>query len=129
MESCWHDISKLLDDGESTLVIERVRIPEKKLSIEGEFRLPSLAALPDQDQVFVAAFIQSHGSIKEMERLFGISYPSVKNRLNKIASRLGVLDISPKPSIEDSTSRQSEILDRLWRGEISADQATRELRS
>ena len=52
----------------------------------GRFELPPLAQLPFEEQVFVAAFVKSHGSIKEMERLFGVSYPTIKNRLNRISA-------------------------------------------
>jgi hypothetical protein len=70
--------------------------------------------------VFVTAFVRSHGSIKEMERTFGVSYPTIKNRLNRIASSLEFVDTDPAPS-------RSEVLDRLKRGEITAPEAIREL--
>jgi hypothetical protein len=58
------------------LVVERVRLAESGLAIEGAFVLPDLAKLSFDDQVFVAAFIRAHGSIKEMEQVFGVSYQS-----------------------------------------------------
>jgi hypothetical protein len=106
------------------IVIERARLVESGVSIEGAFDLPTLAQLTMEDQVFVAAFVRSHGSIKEMERLFGVSYPTVKNRLNRLAEILGsVLGVESEP-----VSSQSEVLDRLERGEITAAQAEEELR-
>ena len=50
-----------------------------------------------EDQVFVAAFLKSHGSIKEMEQVFGVSYPTVKARLNRIAGQLEFVETDPKP--------------------------------
>ncbi|MFV2021178.1 DUF2089 family protein [Micromonospora sp. LOL_023] len=47
-----------------------------------------LAQLSVDDQVFVAAFVRLHGSIKKMERIFGVSYPTVKSRLNRIAGQV-----------------------------------------
>jgi hypothetical protein len=73
------------------------------------------------DQLFIVAFIQSHGSIKEMESVFGISYPTVKNRLNRIADQLAFVQIDPPSS-------QSEVLDQLDREEISIDEALVKLR-
>jgi hypothetical protein len=97
-------------------VVERVRLPESGIAIEGAFDLPQLARLPADDQVFVAAFLRSHGSIKEMEQVFGVSYPTVKARLNRIAGALEFVDLDPKPP-------RAEVLDRLSRGEITAEEA------
>jgi hypothetical protein len=88
--------------------------------IEGQFELPQLARLNLEDQVFITAFVRCHGSIKEMEQIFGISYPTVKSRLNRIAASLEFVDTDPSPS-------KAEILDRLKRGEITAQEAIREL--
>jgi hypothetical protein len=73
-----------------------------------------------RDQVFVAAFVRSHGSIKEMEQVFGVSYPTVKARLNRIAAMLEVIEINPSPAA-------AMVLERLKAGEITADQAVAEL--
>ena len=114
----WQDLVKLTQG--ASIVIERVRLPEGDIAIEGQFALPQLARLNAEDQVFVAAFLRSHGSIKEMEQVFGVSYPTVKSRLNRIAAQLEFVETDPKPS-------RNEILDRLERGEISAADAIREL--
>jgi hypothetical protein len=104
----------------SPMVIERVRLPEKQVSIEGQFLLPELARLALEDQVFVTAFLRSHGSIKEMEQVFGVSYPTIKLRLNRIAGQLQFVETNPSPS-------GAEVLERLKGGEITADEAIRAL--
>ena len=71
------------DSTRAPLVIERVRIPGKEIAIEGAFTLPELARLSLEDQIFVTAFLRSHGSIKEMEQVFGVSYPTIKARLTE----------------------------------------------
>jgi hypothetical protein len=101
-------------------VIERARIPEKDIVIEGSFELPQLARLSLEDQVFITAFVRSHGSIKEMERVFGVSYPTIKARLARIAGSLEFVESNPNPS-------KSEILERLQRGEVTAEDAIREM--
>lgn len=73
-----------------------------------------------EDQIFVTAFVRSHGSIKEMERIFGVSYPTIKSRLNRIGNSLEFIETNPTPS-------KSEILERLERGEITAEDAIREM--
>ena len=114
----WQELTRL-SRGEP-MVVERVRLVDQGIAIEGSFELPQLARLTVEDQVFVTAFVRCHGSIKEMERIFGISYPTVKSRLNRIAGLLEFVDTNPTPS-------RAEVLDRLKRGEISAQDAISEL--
>jgi len=115
----WQELTQLTQG--AALVVERVRLGD--VAIEGAFELPQLARLTLEDQVFVAAFLKSHGSIKEMEQVFGVSYPTVKARLNRIAGQLEFVDTNPAP-LKPQAGR-SEILDRLERGEIDAAQAIR----
>ena len=114
----WQELTRLTQG--APLVVERVRLVDRDITLEGQFHLPQLARLNSDDQVFVAAFLRSHGSIKEMEQVFGVSYPTVKARLNRIAAQLEFVDTDPKPL-------RNEILDRLDRGEISAADAIRQL--
>lgn len=116
MKKDWHELTQLTRG--KPMVIERVRLEDQGIAIEGEFELPQLARLNIEDQVFVTAFMRSHGSIKEMEQVFGISYPTVKSRLTRIAQSLEFVETNPRPS-------RAEILDQLKRGEITADQAIR----
>lgn len=102
------------------LVVERVRIPSQGVAIEGAFELPELARLGLEDQVFIVAFVRSHGSIKAMEATFGVSYPTIKARLNRIAERLSFVDVSPRPS-------STEILEQLKAGKISVQDAIEEM--
>jgi hypothetical protein len=114
----WQELTDLT--GGQTFVVERVRLTGSGIAVEGQFEPPQLAQLSIDDQVFVAAFIRSHGSIKEMERVFGVSYPTIKSRLNRIAEHLDFVDIDPAPTSAD-------VVDRLRRGEISAQEALAEL--
>jgi hypothetical protein len=114
----WQELTRLTQG--APLVVERVRLTDRDIVLEGKFALPQLARLSWEDQIFVAAFLRSHGSIKEMEQVFGVSYPTVKARLNRIAAGLEFVETDPEPS-------RNEILDRLERGEISAADAIRQL--
>src|SRR5215831_5424057 len=114
----WQELTQLTRG--RPLVVERVRIAGTEIALEGRFELPQLARLEAEDQVFIAAFVRSHGSIKEMEQIFGVSYPTIKARLNRIAQSLEFVETNPAPS-------RAEILERLKRGEISAQDAVREL--
>jgi len=89
------------------------------LSLEGKFEVPALARLSPEDQLFVVTFVRHHGSIKKMEALFDISYPTVKNRLNSIGSALDKSFEAP--------SSNAVVLEQLSRGEITVDEALERL--
>jgi len=93
--------------------------PDCNVKLETDFEVSALARLSLQDQVFVMAFVRHHGSIKRMEHLFGISYPTVKNRLNALAATLDKSFDAPSPN--------EHVLDQLAEGEISVDEALERL--
>ena len=115
----WQELTRLTR-GEKFLV-EKVRLVGTDIAINGDFELPPLAQITAEDQVFVMAFVQSSGSIKEMERVFGISYPTVKNRLKRIADQLPLTEPAPPQS------NNSEILAQLAAGDITAEEAIRRM--
>jgi hypothetical protein len=119
--SDWQELSRLTQG--QPIVVERVRLTGKNIVVEGAFELPQLARLSAEDQVFVVAFLRSHGSIKEMEQVFGVSYPTIKARLNRIAGSLEFVETNPAPPAPS----RSEVIERLRRGEISAAEAIRAL--
>ncbi|MCP4704195.1 MAG: DUF2089 domain-containing protein [candidate division Zixibacteria bacterium] len=151
MAKDWQELTKLT--GDEPIVVERVRLTNKDIAIEGSFELPPLAQLTMEDQIFAAAFVQSHGSIKEMERLFGVSYPTIKSRLNKIGDQLDFVEVqnielaklaepaglaklatlaTPTKPIElekEQGQDVSDILDRLESGMTSAKEALEILKS
>jgi hypothetical protein len=114
----WQELTDLTRG--QPFVVERVRLAGSGIAVEGQFEPPQLAQLSIDDQVFVAAFVRSHGSIKEMERIFGVSYPTIKARLNRIAERLDFIDTDPAPTGAD-------VVERLRRGEITVQEALAEL--
>ena len=119
MTKDWQELTRLTRG--SPLTVEKVKLKDKDIAVDGSFELPPLARLTMEDQIFVTAFIRSHGSIKEMEELFGISYPTVKNRLNRIALQLTFVEVNPPPS-------KGEILAKLEQGELTFEQALERLK-
>src|SRR5579871_2777781 len=122
MTKPWQELSNLTDGAQ--IEVERIRLVEKDIAIEGRFELPPLARLTAEDQVFVAAFVRCHGSIKQMEQLFGVSYPTIKNRLNRIGEQLPFAEIAPGTAPPSTT----DLLSQLERGEITARDAIARLR-
>jgi hypothetical protein len=124
MKHSWQTLVNLL--GGKAFRIERIRITESEIAVEGDFTPPPLACLSVDDQMFVSAFLASHGSIKKMEAMFGISYPTVKNRLNRIAAGLDVPRVEIGPEV--GLGFRKEILEKLDRGELSFDEAMEALK-
>ena len=116
MASDWQTLTQLTRG--APILVERVRLREQDVSIEGSFELPPLAHLSAEDQVFVAAFVRSHGSIKQMEKYFGVSYPTIKNRLNRIGEALSFVEID-----REEAPPASDVLKRLEGGTITVAQA------
>ncbi|MBO2448953.1 DUF2089 domain-containing protein [Actinomadura barringtoniae] len=121
----WQELTDLTQG--RPFVVERVRLTGggsgSGVVVEGQFEPPQLAQLSVNDQVFVAAFVRAHGSIKEMERIFGVSYPTIKSRLNRISASLDFVDVDPEPP----ATTGAEVVERLQRGEISVEDALAEL--
>ena len=114
----WKKLTELTQG--AAIEIDRIRLKENNVYIEGSFELPPLALLTMEDQIFITAFIRCSGSIKDMEDLFGISYPTVKNRLNSISEKLEFVEINPPAS-------RNEVITQLERGEISVEEAIKNL--
>src|SRR5437764_11630846 len=122
----WQALSGLT--GGAPFEIERIRLTGQDVAIEGRFEVPPLATLPADDQVFVAAFVRCHGSIKQMEQFFGVSYPTIKNRLNRIGSQLSFVEIEQGSESDSPAPTRAEVLDRLARGELTVAQALERLK-
>ena len=119
MKRDWAYLTKIT--GGQPITIQRIMVDDSDIAIEGAFELPPLARLTAEDQVFVAVFVKSHGSIKQMEKHFGVSYPTIKGRLNRIAAQLDFVEV------EAGGPDKADILDRLERGEINVNDALAEL--
>lgn len=115
----WQELTKLTQG--KPLTVKEVHSPELGITIRGDFELPRLAELSLDDQVFVQAFLRSQGSIKEMEQVFGVSYPTIKGRLARINEKLGFVDTNPPES-------RQQILEKLEKGEITAAEAVERLK-
>lgn len=121
----WNELTRLTQGADIT--IERVCLTDTGIVIEGDFELPRLARLSAEEQVFIMAFVQCHGSIKDMEEMFGISYPTVKNRLNRLAEKLRLVQNFPFTPKEATPPEQDKVISMLERGEITAEEAIERL--
>jgi hypothetical protein len=115
----WQELTDLV--GDRPFTVTEVKLADHDIAVRGDFVLPPLAGLRFEDQVFVSEFVRCHGSIKYMEKAFGISYPTVKNRLNRIVQQLHLVEV-------EQMSEKDEVFDLLERGQISVDEATERLK-
>jgi hypothetical protein len=114
------DISKsICPDCNKPLKVARMACPSCNVAVEGDFEVSPLGKLSVDDQAFVIAFLRHHGSIKKMESIFGVSYPTVKNRLNAIASALDKNFQAPSPNLY--------VLEQLSSGELTVEEALERL--
>lgn len=77
------------------LKVKSLRCESCQTEVSGLYDLPVLARLTEEDQRFVLQFVRSSGSLKEMARLMGMSYPTVRNLLDDLIERLDSLDAKP----------------------------------
>ncbi len=109
MNKDWSYVTKITENKPITVIKVKT---DDNITIEGYFELPPIAKLSSDDQVFVAVFVKSHGSIKEMEKYFGVSYPTIKHRLNQIGSKLDFVEV-------ETTVTKDRILEKLEQGKIT----------
>jgi hypothetical protein len=105
--------------------ITKIKCEECGTTIEGQFQLCKFCKLTADQKSFIDVFVKCRGNIKEVEKEMGISYPTVKNKLEDAASALGY---KTEPDAT-SSNKQKEILDMLSSGEISAEDAIGMLRN
>lgn len=103
------------------LHIERLRCKGCNIAIEGEIQIPRLARLSAEDRNFIELFVRLSGSLKAMSKQLGISYPTMRNRLNRIIELL-------TQEISKDQEYRKEIIDKLDQGEIKAEEAIKLLR-
>ncbi len=113
------------------LAITRLGCPKCFTIIEGDFQPCEFCRLPEQDLEFIKVFIKCRGNIKDVEKEMGISYPTVRNKLDSVIKGLGY-EVSSKELIkenEDKGAARNEILDQLSNGEISPKEATERIKN
>ena len=107
------------------LTVNRLKCPDCSITIEGEFSLPALLKLTPAQIDFVEVFIKNRGIIREVERELGVSYPTVRARLDDVIRALGY---PGKAAVEDgapdeAAPRRRTVLADLKAGKLSPEEA------
>ncbi len=113
---------------EGELNITQLKCQECDIEISGTFKMCNFCQLDEEMKFFIASFIKCRGNIKEVEKELGISYPTVRNRLDKAIEALG-FNPDEETNYEDVTQERQVILKKLSDGEITAEQATNMLKN
>jgi hypothetical protein len=110
---------------DGNLTIARLDCPDCKISIDGEFAPPALLKLSGAQIDFIEVFIKNRGVIREVERELGVSYPTVRARLDDVITALGYSAKSaPDASTaDDRGSRRRAVLADLKDGKLTPDEA------
>lgn len=109
-----------------TLDVVRMHCPSCDTSIEGRFEICKFCQLNPEQKEFIEVFIKCRGNIKEVERELGISYPTVRGRLDAVIEALGYR-VEAAPA-DDPATKRKDILEALARGEISSEEAVKQLK-
>lgn len=96
--------------------------------LEGDFTSCKFCQLPNEQREFIEVFIKCRGNIKDVEKELGISYPTVRNRLDSAIEALGYRVEKDDSEVNDEKKQRQEILDALERGEISPPEAAKQLK-
>lgn len=110
------------------LDVARLSCPGCETSIEGRFETCKFCQLTNEQKDLVEIFIRSRGNIKEVERELGISYPTVRGRLDAVILALGYPVEREKEDEPQAATKRKSVLDSLDKGELSADEAVKLLK-
>jgi hypothetical protein len=97
-------------------------------AVEGRFTPNKLAALDAEQAEFVLAFVRRRGNIKELERELGVSYPTVRGRLDDVIRALGFKVAEDAAAAEETRALRADILAAVGRGEMTAAEAAEALK-
>lgn len=130
---CYIGVSKGSDDMKKIisrcpvcgreLTVTRLQCDACETVIENHFRLTKFDYLSDEELYFTETFIRCRGNIKEVEKELGISYPTVRSKLDGVIKKLGY-----ETGADEQAAKREEILKALENGEITAEQALAQLK-
>jgi len=112
------------------LEVTELQCPTCHTRVSGHFDLCKFCKLPPEQRAFAEIFIKNRGNIRDVEKELGISYPTVRGRLEALIRALGYpVDSEPEVSEAQRAVQKKAIVDKLSRGEISAQEALRQLKN
>jgi hypothetical protein len=131
-----HDVISTCPVCSGELAVTRLHCRSCGTTLEGEFSVGRFGRLTREQLVLLESFLRSRGNLRDMERELGISYPTVRSRVEALIRALGfgprdgdeAADDQPTDAA-DATAERQKILERLAGHEISADEAATAIRA
>ena len=132
-----HDVISTCPVCSGELAVTRLHCRSCGTTLEGDFSVGRFGRLSREQTVILESFLRSRGNLKDMERELGLSYPTVRSRLEALVRALGfgpradADDLEPEPATDPAanTASRQQILERLARHEISAEEAADGIRA
>jgi hypothetical protein len=135
-----HDVISTCPVCAGELAVTRLHCRSCGTTLEGEFSVGRFGRLTREQLILLESFLRSRGNLRDMERELGISYPTVRGRVEALVRALGfgpregsdeAIDdaATAAAASADTSAARQEILERLGRREISADEAAAAIRS
>ena len=111
------------------LVISELTGEDSGITIRGRFDMPRYAKLNEEQEQFLETFLRCRGMINSVEKELGISYPTVKSRLESLLAALELTPVKEEGAKKDkSAEKKAKILEQLEKGEITAEEAKTKLK-
>ena len=114
-------LSRVCPYCEGSMEVERLRCGACGIAVEGRISIPRLARLSVEDREFIELFVRASGSLKAVAQKLGISYPTVRSRLNRVIAAI-------EREEDAERDRRREILDAVEQGDLDVDTAIRRLK-
>jgi hypothetical protein len=132
-----HDVIATCPVCSHELSVTRLRCGDCGTTIEGEFGVGRFGRLTREQTALLESFLRSRGNLRDMERELGISYPTVRARVEALVRALGfgprdeaeAAAAAAAASADETLTGRREILERLSRHELSAEQAAEAIRA
>ena len=137
-----HDVIATCPVCAGELTVTRLHCRSCGTALEGEFGVGRFGRLDREQMSLLESFLRSRGNLKEMERELGISYPTVRGRVDALVRALGfgeqsavaeddfeaAFEAESLTDSEDKATARRDVLERLARKEIGAEEAAEALR-
>jgi len=126
-----HDVISTCPVCSSELAVTRLHCSSCGTTLEGDFSVGRFGRLSREQLTLLESFLRSRGNLRDMERELGISYPTVRGRVEALVRALGFGPRDGEPATTEAESEdepaarlsRQEVLERLARHEIAADEA------
>ena len=132
-----HDVISICPVCSSELAVTRLHCRSCGTTLEGDFSVGRFGRLTREQLALLESFLRSRGNLREMERELGISYPTVRSRVEALVRALGfgpradadTEEADPPQSDGDRAATRQQILEQLAAHEISAEDAALAIRA